>query len=117
MSVQPKESKAARLWIAVLIGVLFVLFLETQGKQTRTLNFVVNSDGDDVGAEVLVDNRRVGAIETSTADGPVGGVFLGYLPRGKHRVEVRKDGFKPYSKEIDMQQEQYLGVDLERLNN
>jgi hypothetical protein len=116
VSVEPKESKAALLWIAVLVGVLFVLFLETQGKHTQTLNFVVNTDPDDVGAEVLVDNQRLGAVENSTVDGPGGGVFIGYLPRGKHRVEVRKDGFKPYGRDIDMQQEQYLGVDLQPLN-
>jgi len=39
------------------------------------------------------------------------------LLQGKHQVEVRKEGYKPYTKAIDMQQEQYLGVDLERLNN
>ncbi|HEY9680997.1 MAG TPA: carboxypeptidase-like regulatory domain-containing protein [Drouetiella sp.] len=114
--VEPKVSKAAQLWVAVLLGVLFVLFLETRGNHTQTMNFVVNTDADDVGAEVLVDNKRLGAVENSTADGPGGGVFLGYLPRGNHHVEVRKSGFKPYGKDIDMQQEQYLGVDLEPLS-
>lgn len=117
MNVEPKASRAAQAWIAVVIGVLFVLFLETRGNHTRTLNFVVNTDVDDVGAEVLVDNHKVGAVENSTADGPGGGVYLGYLPQGKHRVEVRKEGFKPFTKEIEMQQEHYLGVDLEKANN
>jgi hypothetical protein len=117
MSFEPRASRAAQIWIAVVVGVLFALFLETRGNQTRTLNFVVNSDADDVGAEVLVDNQKVGTISSSSAEGPGGGVYLGYLLQGKHHVEVRKDGYKPYSKEIDMHQEQYLGVDLERLNN
>ncbi|MBS1952878.1 MAG: PEGA domain-containing protein [Cyanobacteria bacterium SZAS-4] len=117
MSFQPKASRAAQIWIAVIVGVLIVLFLEMQGNQTKTLNFVVNTDADDVGAEVLVDNQKVGIISSSTVDGPGGGVFLGYLRQGKHQVEVRKEGFKPFSKEIDMHQEQYLGVDLERVNN
>ncbi len=117
MSVQPKQSKAAQLWIAVLFGVLLVLFLETQGKHSKTLNFVVNTDADDVGAQVVVDNHPLGVVEASSADGPGGGVFLGYLTQGKHRVEVRKDGFEPYSKDIEMHQEQYLGVDLKGAKN
>ncbi len=117
MSFQPKASRAAQIWIAVIVGVLVVLFLETRGNQTKTLNFVVNSDADDVGADVLVDNQKVGTISSSSVDGPGGGVFLGYLQQGKHQVEVRKEGFKTFSKEIDMHQEQYLGVDLERVNN
>lgn len=117
MSFQPKVSRAAQIWIAVIVGVLIVLFLEMQGNQTRTLNFVVNTDADDVGAEVLIDNQKVGTISSSSVDGPGGGVFLGYLQQGKHQVEVRKEGFKPFSKEIDMHQEQYLGVDLEPVKN
>lgn len=117
MTFQPKASRASQIWIAVVVGVLFVLFLETQGNHTKTLNFVVNTDADEVGAEVLIDNQKVGTISSSSVDGPGGGVYLGYLPQGRHLVEVRKEGFKPFSKEIDMRQEQYLGVDLERLNN
>ncbi|CAN5402782.1 hypothetical protein BH10CYA1_BH10CYA1_00620 [soil metagenome] len=117
MSFQPKSSRAPQIWIAVVVGVLIVLFFETRGNHTKTLNFVVNTDADDVGAEVLIDNQKVGTISSSSADGPGGGVYLGYLQQGKHQVEVRKEGFKPFGKEIDMHQEQYLGVDLERLNN
>jgi PEGA domain len=117
MSFQPKASRAVQIWLAVVVGVLIVLFLETRGNQVRTLNFIVNADADDVGAEVLVDNQKAGTITASNAEGPGGGVYLGYLQPGKHVLEVRKEGFKPYSKEIDMHQEQYLGVDLQPLNN
>ncbi len=88
MNFQPRASRAAQIWIAVVVGVLFVLFLETQGNQTKTLNFVLNTDADDVGAEVLVDNQKVGNITSSTTDGPGGGVYLGYFEQGRHLLEV-----------------------------
>lgn len=78
---------------------------------------VLNTDGDDVGAAVLVDNRKVGTISSSCADGPGGGVYYGYLQSGQHLVQVRKEGFQPFGKRIDMHQEQYLGVDLQPVKN
>ncbi|HEY9676400.1 MAG TPA: PEGA domain-containing protein [Drouetiella sp.] len=83
----------------------------------NTYNFVVTTDSDDIGAEVIVDKQKIGAVSKSTADGPGGGVFMGYLPRGKHTVEVHKEGYKPYTREFDMLQEQYLGVDLQAQSN
>jgi hypothetical protein len=117
MSFQPKPSRAIQIWISIVAVVLTALFLETRGNQTRAINFIVNTDIDDVGADVLIDNRKVGIVSSSGVDGPGGGVYLGYVQPGQHSIEVRKEGFKPYSKQIDMRQEQYLGVDLERPNN
>lgn len=117
MTLQARASRAAQLWVAILVCVLVLLFIETRNTPTKTLNFCINTGSDDVGAEVFVDNQKAGAVSSSTVDGPGGGVFLGYLPRGKHHVEVRKEGCKPYNTDIDMQQEHYLGVDLEPANN
>ncbi len=101
------------MWITVVCVVLAVLFVETQGNRTQLLNFMINTGDDDIDAEVVIDNQKVGTISSSSSQGPGGGVFIGYLQPGKHLVQIRKQGFKPFSKQIDMHHELYLGVDLE----
>ena len=114
---QPKPSKATQWWLGILAVVLAILFWETKGQPHSGFNFFINTDSDAEGAEVLVDGQKQGKIGDSTSTGIGGGAFWGHLSRGKHTVELRKNGYAPCSKEIDMHGEEYLGVDLQRNKN
>ena len=80
-------------------------------------NFFIGTDSQADGAEVIVDGKKLGTIASVRGSGIGGGAFWGHLTRGKHRVEVSKPGYKPFTKEIEMQGEEYMGVDLQPLKD
>jgi hypothetical protein len=117
MSFVAKESKATRWWFGLLILVLVALFFETAGQQHGGCNLFINTDSDTEGADVIVDGKKVGSVAGAGSSGMGGGAFWGYLTRGEHLVELRKQGFQPFHKAIDMHGEEYLGVDLKPARN
>jgi len=117
MPFTPKSSIATQLWLGILATVLVVLFLETGGKQQPGRNFYINTDSNAEGASVVVDGVAVGTVGSAGRSGMGGGSFWGYLTTGEHSVELRKVGFQPFKKTIDMHGEEYLGVDLKPARN
>lgn len=114
MAFIPKASIATRLWLGILVLVLAALFAETNVAPNGESNFLINTDSSDLdGAEVIVDGKKLGTIQGGRSPVKGGGAFWGHLTRGKHTVELVKDGSKKYSKEIDMYGEEYMGVDLQ----
>jgi hypothetical protein len=112
MSFTAKPSKAVHLWLGILGAVLVVLFFETRASHSGGNNFFINTDLSAVGASVIVDGKQAGTIGSANGSGIGGGAFWMHLSRGQHKIEVIKPGYKPYSTEIDMHGEEYLGVDL-----
>jgi hypothetical protein len=104
-------------WFGILILVLVVLFLETRGEDYAGCNFFVSTDSDSEGAQVIVDGKKLGVVSGAHSAGIGGGAFWGYLTRGKHVIQLVKPAFEPFSKEIVVQGEAYLGVDLKRSKN
>lgn len=117
MSFTPKPSYAVQMWFGILVVVLTALFLETRHPSDSGSNFLINSNPDGVGAEVIVDGQKLGTVGDAKKSGLGGGAFWAHLTRGKHIVELRKPGYVPYSKELEMHGEAYLGVDLTPQNN
>ena len=113
MTFQPKPSAAAKIWLGVVAVVLCVLFLETRNAKQIGQNLIVNTDTDGVGAEVLIDNQKVGTVQTGESPGLGGGVFRAYLGSGKHQLTVSKSGFRPFKEQLDMKREAFVGVDLQ----
>lgn len=117
MTSSLKTSRATQLWLGVLGAVLAVLYLETNGPSHRGFNLFISTDSTSRGAQVVVDGQQVGTIDQPHSSGIGGGAFWGHLTRGKHTIELKKPGFTPFSKDIDMHGEEYLGVDLKPLKD
>jgi hypothetical protein len=113
MTFQPKPSAAAKIWLGVVAVVLCLLFLETRNPKQIGQNLIVNTDTDGVGAQVLIDNQKVGTVQAGESAGLGGGVFRSYLSAGKHELSVRKSGFRPFVAQLDMKREAFVGVDLQ----
>lgn len=117
MKLTPKSSPAARWWLGILAVVLILLFLETKGTRDAGSNFLITTNQEAQGAEVIVDGQKLGVVGTSKSSGLGGGAFWAHLTRGKHTVELRKPEFEPFSKELEMHGEAYMGVDLKPKKN
>ncbi len=117
MVFTPKSSSATKWWLGILLLVLVALFLETRTRHNAGSNFLVNTNNEAMGAEVIVDGQRLGTVGTAQNSGIGGGAFWGHLTRGRHVVELRKPGYLPFSKDVDMRGEAFLGVDLKPQNN
>jgi hypothetical protein len=113
MAFTPKASIATRLWLGILILVLAALFAETKSGDRVDSNFLISTNSSAQGAAVIVDGKKLGVIGDGTGSATGGGAFWGHLTRGKHLVELVKDGYKKYTKEVDMHGEEYMGVDLQ----
>ena len=108
---------APKIWMGLLFLVLFLLFLETRNGRQDKLNFFINTDSAAIGADVYIDQQKVGVISGAGGSGLGGGTFWSFLRNGPHLIEVKKSNYATYSKQIDMHQEEYLGVDLQRTNH
>jgi len=113
MTFQPRPSGASKIWLGIVAVVLCVLFLETQDAKQDQQNLIVSTDSDGVGAEVLIDNQKVGTVAAGDASGLGGGVFRGHLGSGAHDLIVQKNGYKPFNKLLNMKREAFVGVDLQ----
>lgn len=117
IEVRAKTSMAPRIWFGLLLVVLCVLYLETRNGRHDKLNFFINTDSAAIGADVYIDHQKAGLISGAGGSGLGGGTFWTFLRNGPHLIEVKKANYATYSKEIDMHQEEYLGVDLQRANH
>jgi hypothetical protein len=113
MTFQPKPPVASKIWLGIIAVVLCALFFETRDPRQAGQNFIVNTDSDGVGAEVLIDNQKVGTVQSCEAAGLGGGVFRAYLGSGKHELTVRKNGFRTINQHLEMKREAFVGVDLQ----
>jgi hypothetical protein len=111
---QPKPSKASKIWLGIVAVVLIALFFETRDAHQSGQNFVLGTNDEAVGADVLIDNHKIGQVESGHHDGLDGGVFRTYLTSGQHDLSVQKSGFQSFTTHLDMKREAYVGVDLQQ---
>lgn len=108
-----KQSNASRVWLAVVTSVLLLLWWQTRNPTSSRFNFFLNGDSVAVGAAVLIDGKVVGRMTAPATSGLGGAAFYTDLTDGRHVVEVRKPGYKPFKKEIDMATKGYVSVELQ----
>ena len=108
----PKASRATQLWLAVIVFVLIMLWLETRNGPHGSYNLFLSGDSELVGAEVFIDGKKAGTT-TSSGDSGIGGAqFYGHVGDGYHLIEIRKRGFEPFNQRVLLRREGYLNVDL-----
>ena len=107
-----EPTRARLLWISIVVVVLGLLWLETRHEGTGSHNLFLNADSNAVGAEVLIDGGSRGLMTSSGSGGLGGAVFYGHIGDGRHAIEVRKQGYRPFLKEIEMRREDYVKVEL-----
>ena len=93
--------------------VLAVLFFETRTKSSTASNFCISSSSEAAGAEVFIDDTRVGTLTKEDASGLGGTAFRGLLASGHHKLEIKQSNAKPFSRDIEMKKELYLEVALD----
>ena len=109
-----RRNNAPAIWLAVVISVLLVLFIQTRGNSRRNTNFFLSGDSEAVGAEIYLNGSRLGKMNIANNSGLSGGIFSCHLKDGTHSLEVRKPGFKTLSRVLEFKGQDYLGVILER---
>jgi hypothetical protein len=112
---QPKQSRANKLWLCIIVVVLTVLFFEMHGNSTRKFNCCISTNSECVGADVLIDHQKVGTIAREEKGGLGGGAYRLMLGPGHHLLEIKKELFKPFSQEIDMHKEKYIEANVSKL--
>lgn len=112
IAITPKSSRAVKIWIALVVVVLAVLWFETRQNVGQSFNLFLSGEADTVGSEVFVDGKKVGAMVASGDSGLGGGAFWTRINDGPHLIEVRKAEFITFSKQINMRREDYIGVNL-----
>ncbi len=110
--VNHRRSRALRVWLAVVVSVLFLLWLETDKGPHRTYNLYLSGDSGLVGSRVVIDGQPAGVMSHAGGTGLGGALFYGKLKNGPHEIEVRRPGFQPFVRKIDMHGEYYTSVDL-----
>ena len=109
----PKRSQAPKLWLIVAALVLAVIFAETRTSGQCNSNLFLNGDSESVGGIVYVDGTSLGKITSANNSGLSGGAFWCHLSNGYHLLEIKKPGYKTFSKSLDFKRQDYLGVSLE----
>lgn len=107
-----RRSNAVIGWLAIVLFVLLLLWVETRNTPYSNYNLFLNGDSIVSGAKVLLDGKMVGEMNASGGEGFGGSIFYGYIENGRHKVEVKKDGFEPFVADLDMSGEAYLGIKL-----
>jgi hypothetical protein len=90
--------KKPRWWLAgaaLLLGVVVWLF--SSGIFVRTKDGTIVLENVPAGAEVIVDGA---AMALKTRDGKT--IEIGVAPGKKHQLQVKKEGFKVFAKEIEI---------------
>jgi len=112
IEITPKSSRAIVIWLGVVIVVLSVLWFETRHNVGHSFNLFLSGEADTVGSEVFVDGKKFGVMVASGNSGLGGGAFWTHVNDGPHVIEVRKQDFGTFSKQINMKREDYIGVSL-----
>ena len=85
-----KKSNATKLWLAVLVVVLAILFFETSITKQTGYNVVLITDSNFVDAAVYVDNKVKGKVEEASNLGGNSGTICLDLKSGEHTLELKK---------------------------
>ncbi|HEY9755436.1 MAG TPA: hypothetical protein V6C97_09755 [Oculatellaceae cyanobacterium] len=80
-------------------------------KSSSASNVCISSTSDASGAEVLIDDTKVGVLARDEASGLGGSAFRCLLAPGHHKLEIKK-ATKSFTRDIDMRKELYLEVAL-----
>ncbi len=103
---------------AVMFGLVFLCIhaLSGQSVKAQTTGTIYGTISDPshesiVGAAVSVTNLKTNQVRTTKTDAQ-GGYSFTLLPVGKYRISVEAQGFKSYRKEVDLEVESNLRVDL-----
>lgn len=113
MTFQVKTSRARQLWLAVLLFVLALMYLETRNPTLPEYNFLLQGNAEAEGAKVLIDGEPRGVLTASDNNDIAGTHFRGKLRAGTHVIDVQKEGFKPVRQTIAMHLEAFMGVELQ----
>lgn len=111
--ITPRTSMAIPIWLAVVIGVLTALFIQTSS-QVPSYNFFIEGNPDIVGAQVAVDGAPVGTLQTSDDGGVKTTGLRARVVDGHHNIEITKPGYKPFKAEFKMHGEDYISVQLQK---
>jgi len=107
-----KPAGATKLWLAVIVSVLVVLWWQTRSQTSASYNLFLNGDSSAIGADVSIDGTAAGKMSQSLSSGLGGAIFYAHLHDGHHVLEVKKPGYQTFRKEIDMQTKDYVGLEL-----
>lgn len=113
-SIKVKSSRAVYLWAALICAVLILLWFETGHKPANNNNLLLSGEAQTVGATVFIDGENVGAMVDSNQSGVDGSAFYWHVNDGKHVIEVKKDGYDSFHKDIDLRSQGYVGVELKK---
>jgi hypothetical protein len=113
MTFEVKTSRAKQLWLAVLLFVLALMYLETRNPSLPDYNFLLQANAEAEGAKVLVDGQARGVLTASDHTDLAGTHFRDRLMPGMHVIEVQKPGFKPIRQTLPMHLEAFMGIELE----
>jgi hypothetical protein len=116
-SIPVKTSRAWFVFLAITVAVLFMLWFESNSKSSvnglvENDNLLLNGDANTIGAYVVIDGKNVGVMTKSNEAGVDGCALRTHLADGKHVIEVAKQGFDSFRKEIDLQRQAYVGIEL-----
>jgi eukaryotic-like serine/threonine-protein kinase len=93
---EPKPAKPARRWIyaaaPVALGLAVVLFFVLSPEPEARPGKVVVTLSPSVNADLFIDGKPAGQLPP----------FVHTVAAGKHRLEVRADGYKPFSTEVQV---------------
>lgn len=109
--VQPKPSRAFAIWfcmVAIVLGNL--LFQTTTSKPSY--NFLIEGNAASLAADVVIDGKTVGKIDEYNDSGVKIYGLRCTLQDGTHSVGITKNGYQPFSADVQMRGEDYLGFRL-----
>jgi hypothetical protein len=107
-----KKPWATKLWLAVLMTVLAMIYFQTGNYHLKQENLLLRGSEEASGAQVFVDGTQRGLLSCDDQSGLSGAQFRGNLSAGAHAIEVRKDGCKTFKTPVFMGPEAYVAVEL-----
>jgi hypothetical protein len=107
-----KKSQAIKVWCAVVLAVLTLMYFQTRNYRVPDYNLLIQGNADVVGGRVFIDGRERGVLAAADHADVGGAQFRDKLSPGRHLIEVRKSGFKPFKQTVSMRLEAFLPVDL-----
>ncbi len=112
-----KNSKAITIWILISLSVMLLLFCLTRTKVYGGYNLFLNGKSEVIGAKVYIDNKYYGQLINKDESGLGGGSFWARIKNGHHFLQIIKTGYLSFSKPFNMNEEEYIGIELKPLKN
>ena len=111
-TLEYKTSKAMKIWLAIVVAVLLLLFMQTRDQTQKGYNLVVCADKEAIGSELDVDGKKAAVFEDAEKHGLKGAVTWVKLSPGEHLVElVERQGGTRVSKKVKVTGKHYLRFD------